>query len=132
MKKASEIYKEGSWYDYDAMLFEFGYAIIKHSCGEYQGDTFVIYEDDSNEEIRYGFLSFSWGSCSGCDALMACNSINDVQGLMDRLYSSICWFDNLKALKEYFTNDEILKGSHFWYVDGFDEFRNKVLKLNEI
>lgn len=99
MKKANEIYDNSwSWWDYQPMLNEFGDILLQKDEQNYQGDSFLIYEKDN----KYGYLTFGWGSCSGCDALQGCNSIGEVQELMDRLYSSIEWFDSLDALKEYF------------------------------
>jgi hypothetical protein len=99
MKKADEIYDNSwGWWDYQPMLNEFGNIILQKDEQNYQGDSFLIYEKDD----KYGYLTFGWGSCSGCDALQGCNSISEVQELMDRLYSSIEWFDSLDALKEYF------------------------------
>jgi hypothetical protein len=99
MKKADEIYDNSwGWWDYQPMLNEFGNIILQKDEQNYQGDSFLIYEKDD----KYGYLTFGWGSCSGSDALQGCNSISEVQELMDRLYSSIEWFDSLDALKEYF------------------------------
>lgn len=99
MKKADEIYDNSwGWWDYQPMLNEFGNIILQKDEQNYQGDSFLIFEKDG----KYGYLTFGWGSCSGCDALQGCNSISEVQELMDRLYSSIEWFDSLDALKEYF------------------------------
>lgn len=99
MKKADEIYDNSwGWWDYQPMLDEFGNIILQKDEQNYQGDSFLIYEKDG----KYGYLTFGWGSCSGCDALQGCNSISEVQELMDILYSSIEWFDSLDALKEYF------------------------------
>lgn len=99
MKKADEIYDNSwGWWDYQPMLNEFGNILLQKDEQDYQGDSFLIYEKDD----KYGYLTFGWGSCSGCDALQGCNSISEVQELMDRLYSSIEWFDSLDALKEYF------------------------------
>lgn len=99
MKKADEIYDNSwGWWDYQPMLNEFGNILLQKDEQNYQGDSFLIYEKDD----KYGYLTFGWGSCSGCDALQGCNSISEVQELMDRLYSSIEWFDSLDALKEYF------------------------------
>lgn len=99
MKKVDEIYDNSwGWWDYQPMLNEFGNIILQKDEQNYQGDSFLIYEKDD----KYGYLTFGWGSCSGCDALQGCNSISEVQELMDRLYSSIEWFDSLDALKEYF------------------------------
>lgn len=122
MKKADELYGDAScYYDYNPMLKEFGEIIIHVDAGYYQGDSFLIYKDGD----RYGYLSFGWGSCSGCDALQACQTTSDVQQLMDRLYNSIKWFDSKVLLKEYFnTKDWSLEWG--WYYSEFRDFLEKV------
>ena len=84
--------------DYGSFLGEFGKIIIKVEDGGYQGDTLLVYK---NEKNQFGFLSFGWGSCSGCDALQACDTVEDLQELMDHLYNSIIWFDSKDALSTF-------------------------------
>lgn len=125
MKKADEIYDNSwGWWDYQPMLNEFGNILLQKDEQDYQGDSFLIYEKDD----KYGYLTFGWGSCSGCDALQGCNSISEVQELMDRLYSSIEWFDSLDALKEYFEEtDWPLK--YEYSIPEFKEFLIEVKNL---
>lgn len=131
MKSAKELYSPervenyGVW-DYNPMLEEFGNIIIKiDECG-YQGDSFILYKNGD----KYGFLMFGWGSCSGCDALQGCNNIKEVQELMDNLYNSIQWFDDLKSVKSYF---EIKDWDLSWvgYSQAFKDFKEKVLLYEE-
>ena len=125
MKKADEIYDSSwSWWDYQTMLNEFGNILLQKDEQDYQGDSFLIYEKDG----KYGYLTFGWGSCSGCDALQACNTIDEVQELMDKLYSDIKWFDSLDALKEYFEEvDWTLK--YQYSIPEFKEFLTEVKTL---
>lgn len=101
MKKAEEIYDKEyryGWYDYNPILEQFGNIIIKVDDDGYQGDSRVFYEKDG----KYGFLIFGFGSCSGCDALQACENIDEVQNLMDSMQNSIKWFESLDDIKTYF------------------------------
>lgn len=125
MKKADEIYDNlWGWWDYQPMLNEFGNILLQKDEQDYQGDSFLIYEKDD----KYGYLTFGWGSCSGCDALQGCNSIDEVQELMDKLYSDIKWFDSLDALKEYFKEtDWALQYQH--NIPEFKEFLIEVENL---
>lgn len=125
MKKADEIYDSSwSWWDYQPMLNEFGNILLQKDEQDYQGDSFLIYEKDD----KYGYLTFGWGSCSGCDALQACNTIDEVQELMDKLYSDIKWFDSLDALKEYFEKtDWTLK--YQYSIPEFKEFLTEIKTL---
>lgn len=94
-------------YEYDRILREFGKVLIQTEDQDYQGNSYVLYENDKNQ---FGFLQFGWGSCSGCDALQACDSVEDLQRLMDHLFNSIIWFDSKEALYK-FVNE------HDWEMD---------------
>ena len=100
MKTAKEIYEDDKWGwdDYQPMLDSFGKIIIQIDDEYFHGDSRLIYEDNG----KYGYLQFGWGSCSGCDALQACDDLNDVQELMDSLNDRIKWFDSLHELQLYF------------------------------
>lgn len=127
MKTARELYEdEGYWYDYQPMLDEFGEILVQVDDNDYQGDSFLIYRNNS----QYGLLIFGWGSCSGCDALQACDNINEVQKLMNSLYDSITWFDSLQELKDYISNDDIIELKWYYYSDNFKSFREQVLWLD--
>lgn len=132
MKTAKELYSSeqiekffGVW-DYHPMLEEFGDILIEIDENGYQGDSFILYKNEN----KYGFLTYGWGSCSGCDALQACNNIEEVQELMDALYNSIQWFDSLKSVKSYFeTRDWDLD----WvgHTQEFKDFKREVLNYSE-
>ena len=106
MKTALELYSEeygidnliGYIFDYTPMLEQFGEILIRVDDNDYQGDSYLIYK----KENSYGYLRFGWGSCSGCDALQACDTIQEVQELMDTLYNDIIWFISLVELKKIF------------------------------
>lgn len=106
MKTAKEVYRKADQdardYDYQPMLSEFGEILLQVDDEDYQGDSRLLYK--AGEKI--GYLNFGWGSCSGCDALMACESIEDVQELMDELFSEIKWFDSAgDALDWFYSHD---------------------------
>lgn len=103
MKKASEIYKSDFyWTEYQPMLNEFGTILLQVDEETWQGNSWLIYQDKN----KFGYLSFGWGSCSGCDALQACSTIEEVQELMDRLYNSITWYGSLDELKDKLLNKD--------------------------
>ena len=134
MKTAYELYSEeygtdnltGCISDYTPMLEQFGEILIRVDDGDYQGDSYLIYK----KENSYGYLRFGWGSCSGCDALQACNTIQEVQNLMDTLYNDIIWFVSLAELKKYFANKD-WELEYSWHIEGFEDFLNQVEKLKE-
>lgn len=125
MKTAREIYKEDEyWYDYQPMLEEFGNIILQCDEDNYQGDSYLVYEQNG----KYGYLTFGWGSCSGCDALQACLTIDEVQELIDTLYHKIKWFDSLNELKDYFKT----KNWALCYEWSIAEFREFLKRVNDL
>lgn len=97
----------GDWPSYEAMVTSFGFnELAKVSIGAYQGDTSYLLRDGD----RYGYLDFGWGSCSGCDALEACDSVADIRKLWTGLLSGIRWFDTAADAAEFFR-------SHDWEAD---------------
>lgn len=55
--------------------------------GSYQGDYAVVVK--RNEML--GFLVIGYGSCSGCDALEACDTQEEYDSLMSSVLNSISW-----------------------------------------
>lgn len=101
LKPMREVYGDdqsdyGCWYDYKPMGDSFGEILIWKKSNDYQGDTFAIIYEKEND--RYGTLTFGWGSCSGCDALQGCSTIEDLDQLASALYSSIVWYPNKEQL----------------------------------
>ena len=106
MKDIKEIYpdydKDG-WIssDYSLLLESFGYEkLLQVDDNDYQGDSRVLYKNNG----QYGFLTFGWGSCSGCDALQACNSLEEVDQLRKELRNQIIWKSHdemLRYMKEH-------------------------------
>ena len=132
MKNIEEVYPEhtkeynetGSFYgpgEYTPMLESYGYQIvIKVDDSDYQGDSRLLYKDGT----RYGLLIFGWGSCSGCDALQGCSSIDDLRELQKRLHDDIKWFASAKEALRYFQAHDWV-GDYSWHADETREFVSK-------
>lgn len=87
---------------YNTILNEFGEILVKVDDKDWQGDSRLVFRDEN----RFGFLIFGWGSCSGCDALLACKNFDDIEKLIDSLINSIKWFDSYSEVIDYFTNKD--------------------------
>jgi hypothetical protein len=129
MKTAKEIYHEEAkdfnedddWFcisDYQPILNSFGTIVCQEDEKNWQGDSFVLYHDEENNE--FGYLSFGWGSCSGCDALQACRKWEDVDDLMLELQNSITWFASADDAIGFFE-------THDW--EGEYSFNSEAKKL---
>jgi hypothetical protein len=92
MESIKEVYGivEESFYgvgDYRPLLRSIGDVLVQVDDDDYQGDARVLIKDGE----RYGVLIFGWGSCSGCDALQACETIGEIEELRDELCRQIFW-----------------------------------------
>lgn len=99
-------------------------VLLEVSDGDYQGDTRYLLRDGD----RYGFLVFGWGSCSGCDALQACDNIEEAQELRDQLWRGVRWEDSREALAKYF-NEKDWDLEWHWHADEMKEFITKAKEL---
>ena len=120
-----ELYENGSfsWFDYQPMLDAFGKVAIQVDDYGYQGDSRLLYDENG----KIGVLIFGWGSCSGCDSLQACDSLEEVQELCDSLQEDIKWFGDKKQALEYFTNHD-WDGDYSWYQPETEKFINKCIE----
>lgn len=94
--------------DYQPLIDSFGEVLLQVDDKDYQGDTRVILKRGD----EYGLLIFGWGSCSGCDALQACDTYQDIENLRARLESVIKWM-TAKDLLAYIE-------THDWHLDGLE------------
>ena len=104
-KAAYNPYKSGRYWisDYQPMLDSFGEIVAQVDEEDYQGDSWVLYRDGD----RFGFLTFGWGSCSGCDSLQACgDNLEEVGELMEQLQGSIIWHGSASEMAEYFNTKD--------------------------
>lgn len=121
-----ELYKDDclDWSDYQPMLDAFGKIAIQVDDDDYyQGDSRLLYDENG----KIGLLIFGWGSCSGCDALQACCSLQEVQELCNELQEDIRWFDDKEQALEYFINHD-WQGDYSWYQKETREFVNKCIE----
>ena len=110
------------WSDYQPMIDAFGNVAVQVDDQDYQGDTRVLY--DNNGKI--GHLVFGWGSCSGCDALQACDDYEELQELCNELENDIKWFDNKKEALEWFKAHD-WEGDYSWHQEESRDFVKKAI-----
>ncbi len=113
------------FYDYDPIIRSFGEVLVQVEDNDYSGDTRVLLKNGD----RYGFLVIGWGSCSGCDALRACDTFAKVDELINDIEGGIKWFDTLAEAKTYIANGDERSGSFYTHCDEWIEFQIKVAEL---
>lgn len=128
MKKASEIYekaeygfsildrekaKDPNYCRYTPMLHEFGEILMRVEDSDDVGDTFILYKRKKDGAL--GYLAFGWTSTAADDAYECCETIEEMQELMDDLYNSIIWFKNHNEAFAWFNAEEREKWEGYYY-----------------
>ncbi len=100
--------------------------ILAHEyLGSYQGD--VVFLVDGAE--GFGLLVIGYGSCSGCDALEACESQEQVDKIGESILEGIKWFDTLQEAKDYILNNDIQELKWYAHDAAWASFIDKVKEL---
>lgn len=130
LKLAEEAYPKNRSYfcahDYTPMIDLFGHVLVRVDDQDYEGDTRLAYYKDN----KYGYLNIGWGSCSGCDALQACDNHEQVAELMKSLENNIRWFESLNDLKEYIQSED-RKLNYCYHMKEWKDFVAQVVALEE-
>ena len=109
--------------NYLPLLKSLGYEIaIRVDDDDYQGDSRLLFKDDAS----YGLLIFGWGSCSGCDALQACDSYEEIEYLRQELLNEIHWEPTGKEMSAWIENKD-WELEYSWHVSGTKTFVEKCL-----
>jgi hypothetical protein len=111
--------------DYTPIVRSFGKVLVRVDDEDYSGDTRVLLA----QEGRYGVLNFGWGSCSGCDALLGCNSYEAVDRVIDALRAGIRWFDTLEEAQAYVADDENRQYDYSYHEENWQQFKSAVLEV---
>lgn len=128
LEKIPEIYpdtKNENFYgesDYTPMVKSFGEILIEVADNEYRGDTRYLLKNES----KFGLLIIGWGSCSGCDALQATNTIQELAELMQSIENDVKWFDSFEELRSYVKNKD-WDLEHSWCAKETREFVDKII-----
>jgi hypothetical protein len=109
---------------YSELTDLFGENLLEVRDNDYQGDTRIILRGPDG---RIGWLQFGWGSCSGCDALQACDSFEALAELFDRLRDGIKWGTAAELLEFFNTHD--WEGDYSWHAEEQTEFVTKAKEL---
>lgn len=137
-KPIKEIYPKHEWdiehkdgfteqSDYNPLLESLGHEILlKMDDEDYQGDSRILFKNGNS----YGLLIFGWGSCSGCDALQACQSWKELEDLRNQLVNDIKWFDSSEDCLKYVKSHN-WEGDFSWHAKETKEFVSKSVKILE-
>jgi len=110
--------------DYQPIVNSFGEIALQVDDDDYQGDSRILYKRGDD----FGLLIFGWGSCSGCDALQACNTFKEIGELIEGLERDIIWKSKADMLVFFKTRD--WEGQFSWGEET-KQFVEKVIALLE-
>jgi hypothetical protein len=98
-KSVGRTYEEDWGYcEYSDITDIFGETLWGNSTGGWQGDEYVVFR---GHDGRIGYLCYGYGSCSGCDALQACETLEEIVELAQDFWEGVQWFDNLREFKKW-------------------------------
>ena len=117
LEESMELVKHEEWCEWDEEYridtYEYSYETLINSITDkvdwkvvsgftdYQGDFFFFGEDKLGKVY---FVNSGYGSCSGCDALKACDTYEELLSLRERLKTKIRQFDSLDEFVEWFND----------------------------
>lgn len=104
---------------YSDMVARCGEVLLEHTDSGYQGDTFALVKGPDG---RIGYVEFSWGSCSACDALAACSTHAEVGALAESIREGVRWFNSVSEAVAYLVAAEE-RNDHTVWSDTFRAFR---------
>lgn len=109
---------------YDDIVESWGFEIINTAMiGDYTGDFVAILYTQG----MYGLFVHGYGSCSGCDELLGCETDQDMIDLARDLRNTIRSYPDFESLK----HDSLKKDGRFWYMydKSFEGFLNETESL---
>lgn len=113
--KAADLYPRGwredvePWPGYTPILSALGEVICRvdiPDIGGHHGDTMVLLRRGPRCDYEHGYLMFGWGSCSGCDALLRCETYGELDELIEKVYNKVRWFDDREEALEFLRGHE--------------------------
>lgn len=110
---------------YDGIAERLGDVVLSGTFGDYTGDYLYLLRDGD----RYGFLVQGYGSCSYCDALQSCESLDDVQALIHRMYDAVVWKESADEFLKWVTRDRDWQDQWVWREEGTKRFVGRMVAV---
>lgn len=119
-------FEQKDFFDYKDMINSWPYEnLYLKYVGDYQGDVVLLLKNGDD----YGFFTIGYGSCSGCDALEACNTREERVSLALDFKRNIKWRDKVNLIN--YLKQENLEHEWFWYDEDMRAAINEVIELLE-
>lgn len=112
--------------DYQPIVNDLGEILIQVDDEDYQGDTRVLIKKDG----KFGVLIFGWGSCSGCDSLQSCETVDELEKLINDTQENVKWFDSASDCLDYFKTHD-WQGDYSWHQEETKRFVKESIEALE-
>lgn len=107
---------------YDGIIATQGEILKDWIIGDYQGD--YVYLVKNND--KYAFTVVGYGSCSGCDALEACENDEDFNRLKESIINDIVW-GTKQDVYDYVFNQEANRW--YFYEEEWAVVRKEIMEI---
>lgn len=102
--------------------------IFDQHVGSYQGDWWAIVTAEKDWDTHVGFISYGYGSCSGCDEWEGAGGVDEKYEILGRMLNATRWFPNPDELIAYLNG---VDPDTQWYAYE-EEWPEFVAKVNAI
>lgn len=129
MSLAKELYPDFEPYGYryyQPIINHFGTVLLQVDDEGHHGDSRILYRD-KNDDQRFGLLIFGWGSCSGCDALQACSSLDEIDDLISVTKNDIKWASREELL--LYIAEKQWELEFCWHAEETKKFIESAIKI---
>lgn len=83
---------------YEDFVALMGKVLVECIFGASEGDSYYLIHDPDK---GYGYICIGWGSCSVCDALEACDTLEEIVDLYFEIYDQIHWEPDQKLMARW-------------------------------
>lgn len=117
-KKPNDSYWQPSCSYYDIVELA-GEVLVDLKDGDYSGDAYFYLR---TTEGLLGVAIIGYGSCSGCDALQACEDNKTLRSLARDILNSIFFFNTKEELLAWLKDESVQCLKYYSYCDGHGKF----------
>lgn len=122
------------YYSYGKMVEEWGYKkLLMKDIGSYEGDWLVLVQDGG----MFGFVSFGYGSCSGCDELESISyaadkekAAKEYREFREGLRTKIIWKSKQNMI-DWLKDRDVQETKFYWYESEAVEVLGEMVQVLE-
>lgn len=122
------------YYSYEELVSEWGYKkLLMKDIGSYEGDWLVLLRDGG----MFGFVSFGYGSCPGCDELESISyaadkekAAKEYREFREGLRTKIIWKSKQNMI-DWLKDRDVQETKFYWYESEAVEVLGEMVQILE-